>query len=406
MAPQKSASKAPRKSASKAPRKSASKAPRKSASLAPRKSAALVSGSATPPYPGKTNQDVLNAFQQIDSTFELLLACYGPWETNGLAIPQSNRDLPYRGKRVTDLRTPQNAAAVSVEALARVEALLSPGKLRGIGVWSYSEAADSAVVKSRVQQAIDAVKRLNGNTVLWKVGDLSHIYSFYDVARQMIQEAGLRPMAWLVNRLVSPDKEAEMVRAAFRVGYAGVSFDSEAPECFGRKAEAARLAARLVALAQQGEIDLGQLYLCCFPNLLNKIAEGLPVKELHAVCEGGMMPMTYGEFFFADSSLTPAAQAHRVLTEWATEQYQAFLKKSGAPERPQYRILGLYQQQSAADPKSRPMPAAVAQVWVDELAQYKQPFWSIWEPNLISNEHYQLLTSHAALRDPTMPEPT
>jgi len=358
-----------------------------------------------PPYPGKTNQHVINAFAQIDPTFELLLACYGSWETNGLAKPESNRNLPYRGLRVTALRTPQNAAAVSAEALAGVDALLAGGKLSGIGVWSYSEQADSGAIKARIQQAIEAVHRLRGDTVLWKIGDRGHLYPLFDVARQMIQDAGLRPMAWLVNRLQSPADEAEIVSAAFHIGYAGVVFDYEASDCFGRHAQAAQLASNLLARAQQGEIDLGNLYLCCYPNLTNKIADGLPVQELHAVCEGGMMPMTYGEFFFADAAMSPAAQAHRVFTEWATDQYQDFLKAANAAERPQYRILGLFHQKTAKDPTVLPMSAAEAKVWFDQLAAFKQPFWSVWEPDLISDELYDLLAKPAPLRSSTSFQP-
>jgi len=358
-----------------------------------------------PPYPGKTNQDVINAFTQVDPTFALLLACYGPWETNGLAIPSRNRDLPYAGPPVLALLTPANADRVHEEDLERVEAALGgahveeapEAPLTGIGVWSYSESDDRGTVKARVQQAIDATIRLKGNTVLWKVGDMSHLYPFFDLARQIIHDAGLNPMAWLVNRLVSPAQETDIVRTAFRSGYTGMVFDYEAPQCFHRQAGAAQLASNLSALAQQGEFDLHDLYLCCFPNLTAKINDGLPVKELHAVCEGGMMPMTYGEFFFANSSLRPEQQARRVFTEWAAGQYADFLRDSGAPERPQYRILGLYHQQSSNDSTILPMKAAEAQVWLDQLAEFQQPFWSWWEPALLTAELAFLLRNFAPL---------
>ncbi len=85
--------------------------------------------SATPPYLGKTNQDVINALHKVDPTWSLLLACYGPWETNGLAVPSENRNLPYRGPRLPALRTALNADLVRAGDLARAEAYLVGAKV-------------------------------------------------------------------------------------------------------------------------------------------------------------------------------------------------------------------------------------------------------------------------------------
>ena len=124
---------------------------------------------------------------------------------------------------------------------------------------------------------------------------------------------------------------------------------------------------------------------------MSKVNDGLPVNELHAVCEGGMMPMTYAEFFFTTSSLVPSLQARTVFGDWATEQYRQFLQAFDAPERPQYRILGLYHQVSSNDRTEVPMSREEAEVWLEQLAEFKQPFWSVWEPNLISDESFDLL---------------
>ncbi len=110
-----------------------------------------------------------------------------------------------------------------------------------------------------------------------------------------------------------------------------------------------------------------------------------------------MMPMTYGEFFFANSSLTPEQQARRVFSEWATGHYADFLKDTGAPERPQYRILGLYHQQSSDDSTIVPMKRAEALVWLNQLAEFQQPFWSWWEPNLLTTELATLLANFEPL---------
>ena len=252
--------------------------------------------------------------------------------------------------------------------------------LSGKGLWVVTAAEAAQAIPQAPLMGVTHILAKVGDTYRLNDGALSaYYYPHATAVCQQISAAHLVPMAWIFTRLLYPEAEAGVMQRAFADGYQGVILDVE-DLCAG-KHEAAQ---RLVDKALQLGVDPYRVYNCSFPNISTH--SSLPYITLNALCKGGLMPMSYANYYLSNGSVSPADQAHTVIDEWTYGDFtQFFSALSDKP--PLYPILGPFHE----TPTLRLLTAAEFQPWLDRLAAHEPTFFSVYRFETIRPVLYPLL---------------
>ena len=256
--------------------------------------------------------------------------------------------------------------------------------LHGKGVWAYRQ--------SEVGRAIEIAPEMEATHVLYRVAYGSYYYSGMKQVAQQIASAGLIPFAWMYLLLDNPRGEADAVLRAFRDGFRGFIFDTEANKCRNRFHEAAELGEYLIT----GGVDADKLYNCSYPNISSH--RDLPFDQLNEYCKGGLMPMSYGTFYRPDSTVPPEQQAARVIDEWTYGHHEYWSRRWGYSP-PLYPILGPYHDEYGR----RRMPPAEFQIWLDRLEAHQPTFFSVFTAAVINDDLLPLLSAFPLAGEPEAP---
>ena len=251
--------------------------------------------------------------------------------------------------------------------------------LQGKGLWAYR--------RSELARAIEIAPDAGVTHILYKVGQGSTYYAGMDQVAQDIVSEGLTPFAWWWLLLDDPQAEARAVERAFRDGFHGFVFDTEADRCRNRSEQAARLGRNV----RSAGLDLFRLYNCSYPTISQH--RDLPYEEMNAFCRGGFMPMSYGSFFAPESAVSPEEQSRTVLDRWTYEHYAYWCSRWG-DHLPLYPILAPYHDEHG----SVRMPPDEFQLWLDRLAEHQPTFFSIFTTAVIEDELLPLIRAFQ-LRD-------
>jgi hypothetical protein len=244
--------------------------------------------------------------------------------------------------------------------------------LQGKGLWAYRE--------EELERALDIAPQMGATHILYKVGQGSNYREGMSQVAQQISAAGLVPLGWMWLLLDDPSREAQVAVRAFRDGFRGFIFNTEADQCRRRFSEAVQLGQYLGVAG----IDPDQLYNCSFPNISHH--RDLPYDQMNEFCRGGLMPMAYGTFYAPDSSVPPAQQAERVIDEWTYGHY-AYWSRRWAHQPALYPALGPYHDEYG-DVRMSP---AEFQVWLDHLAAYNPSFFSIFTAAVLNDDLLPLI---------------
>jgi hypothetical protein len=244
--------------------------------------------------------------------------------------------------------------------------------LQGKGLWAYREW--------EMRRAIWMAPRTGATHILYKVGQGSSYYDGMAEIAQSIAQAGLIPFAWMYLLLDDPWAEAQVVVRAFRDGFQGFIFDTEADRCRNRFDQATQLGQYL----RVAGIDRDKLYNCSFPNISQH--RDLPYDQMNEFCQGGLMPMSYGTYFEPGSTVPPDQQAQRVIDEWTYGHYEYWVRRWGY-RPPLYPVLGPYHDEHGLvrmDPDE-------FQVWLDRLAVHGPTFFSVFTTGAINDDLLPLI---------------
>ena len=244
--------------------------------------------------------------------------------------------------------------------------------LQGKGLWAYRE--------EELERALDIAPQMGATHILYKVGQGSSYREGMSQVAQQISAAGLVPLGWMWLLLDDPSGEAQVAVRAFRDGFRGFIFNTEADQCRQRFSEAVQLGQYLGVAG----IDPDKLYNCSFPNISHH--RDLPYDQMNAFCRGGLMPMAYGTFFAPDSSVPPAQQAERVIDEWTYGHY-AYWSRRWEHQPALYPALGPYHGEHG---DARMSPAEF-QIWLDRLAAYNPSFFSVFTAAVLNDDLLPLI---------------
>ena len=244
--------------------------------------------------------------------------------------------------------------------------------LQGKGLWAYRE--------EELERALDIAPQMGATHILYKVGQGSSYREGMSQVAQQISAAGLVPLGWMWLLLDDPSGEAQVAVRAFRDGFRGFIFNTEADQCRQRFGEAVQLGQYLGVAG----IDPDKLYNCSFPNISHH--RDLPYDQMNAFCRGGLMPMAYGTFFAPDSSVPPAQQAERVIDEWTYGHY-AYWSRRWEHQPALYPALGPYHGEHG---DARMSPAEF-QIWLDRLAAYNPSFFSVFTAAVLNDDLLPLI---------------
>lgn len=255
--------------------------------------------------------------------------------------------------------------------------------LQGKGLWAYRE--------EELERALDIAPKMGATHILYKVGQGSSYREGMSQVAWQISGAGLVPLGWTWVLLDDPSGEAQVAVRAFRDGFQGFIFNTEADQCRRRFDEAVRMGQYI----RVAGVDPDKLYNCSFPNISHH--RDLPYDQMNAFCRGGLMPMAYGTFFAPDSSVPPAQQAERVIDEWTFGHYAYWSRRWGY-RPPVYPVLGPYHDEHG-DVRMSPEEF---QIWLDRLAAHTPSFFSVFTAAVINDDLLPLI--HAfALGDGVVP---
>jgi len=246
--------------------------------------------------------------------------------------------------------------------------------LQGKGVWAYR--------LGELERAIQIAPRMGATHVIYRVAYGSYYYRGMEQVARRILDAGLTPFAWMYLLLADPRGEAEAVLRAFREGFQGFVFDTEAGRCGNRFHEAAELGRHLTASG----VDPEKLYNCSFPNISRH--RDLPYDQMNEFCKGGLMPMSYGTYFLPDSVVPPEQQAERVIDEWTYGHYAYWCQRWGY-RPPLYPILGPYHDEYGR----HRMPPEEFQIWLDRLVAHGPTFFSVFTAAVINDDLLPLIAA-------------
>lgn len=244
--------------------------------------------------------------------------------------------------------------------------------LHGKGVWARGT--------QEPERAIQIAPQMGATHVIHKVGQGAQYYPDAPRAAQKIRDGGLIPLAWMWLLLDDPQAEAQIVVRAFRDGFQGFVFDTEADRCRNRFDQAVQLGRYLHVAG----VDPNKLYNCSFPNISQH--RDLPYDQMNAFCKGGLMPMSYGTFFAPDSTVPPSQQARRVIDEWTYGQYAYWCRRWGYSP-PLYPVLAPYHDEYG---RVRMSPDEF-QVWLDRLAAHGPTFFSVFTAAVRGDELLPLI---------------
>jgi hypothetical protein len=244
--------------------------------------------------------------------------------------------------------------------------------LRGKGLWAYR--------LKELDRALEIAPRMGATHIIYKVGQGADYYPGMAQVAQKIMAAGLTPIAWTFVLLDDTRAEAQVAVQAFRDGFRGFVFDTEADKCRDRFGQAEQLGRYL----REAALDLDRLYNCSFPNISHH--RDLPYDQMNEYCQGGLMPMSYGTYFAPDSDVPPDQQARRVIDEWTYGHYTYWCRRWGY-RPPLYPVLGPYHDEYG---RVR-MPPAEFQIWLDRLAAYGPTFFSIFTAAVINDDLLPLI---------------
>jgi hypothetical protein len=255
--------------------------------------------------------------------------------------------------------------------------------LKGKGVWAYRE--------QELERAIQIAPQMGATHVLYKVAHGANYRPGMAQVAHVIRDAGLIPFGWTWLLLENPQAEAQAVARAFRDGFEGFVFDTEASQCRNRFAQATELGSYLAVTG----IDQTKLFNCSFPAI--SYHTNLPYEQLNVFCKGGLMPMSYGTYFVPTSPVSPEHQAQRVIDEWTYGQYEEWCGRWGY-RPPLHPVLGPYHDEHG----SVRMPPEEFQVWLDHLARFSPSFFSVFTAAVINDDLLPLIRSFA-LGEPIVP---
>ena len=244
--------------------------------------------------------------------------------------------------------------------------------LHGKGVWAYR-------IKE-LERAIEIAPQMGATHILYRVAYGSHYYNGMAQVAQTVTAAGLVPFAWMYVLLDDPRGEAEAVLQAFRDGFRGFVFDTEAARCRNRFHEASELGQCLVVAG----VDPDKLYNCSFPNISHH--RSLPYDQMNEFCKGGLMPMSYGTFFAPGSTVPPEQQAERVIDEWTYGHYEYWCRRWGH-RPPLHPVLGPYHDEYG----SVRMAPEEFQIWLDRLEAHGPAFFSVFTARVINDDLLPLI---------------
>ena len=244
--------------------------------------------------------------------------------------------------------------------------------LQGKGLWAYR--------RSELDRALQIAPQMGATHIIYKVGQGSTYYAGMAQIAQKIVAAGLTPFAWSFLLLDDAEAEAQIAVRAFRDGFQGFVFDTEADQCCNRFEQATRLGQYL----RVAGLDLDAIYNCSFPNISHH--RDLPYDQMNAFCKGGLMPMSYGSFFLPESAVPHDQQAQRVIDEWTYGHYEYWCRRWGY-RPPLYPVLGPYHGEHAT---TRMSPEEF-QVWLDRLAAHGSAFFSIFTAAVVSDDLLPLI---------------
>ena len=246
--------------------------------------------------------------------------------------------------------------------------------LQGKGVWAYR--------MGELDRAIQIAPQMGATHILYRVAYGAGYYSGMPQVAQRIMEAGLTPFAWMYLVLDDPRGEADAVLRAFRDGFRGFIFDTEANRCRNRFDAATDLGQHLTTAG----VDPNKLYNCSYPNISHH--RDLPYDTLNEFCKGGLMPMSYGTFYAPGSTVLPEQQAERVIDEWTYGHYEYWCRRWGYSP-PLYPILGPYHDEYG---RVR-MPPDELQVWLDRLVAHGPTFFSVFTAAVINENLLPLIAA-------------
>jgi hypothetical protein len=258
--------------------------------------------------------------------------------------------------------------------------------LHGKGLWAYR--------KEELDRAIQIAPQMGATHIIYKVGQGSEYYPGMAQLAQKIAAAGLVPFGWTWVLLDDPQAEAQVVRRAFRDGFRGFVFDTEADRCRNRFEQAVQLGRYL----RDDGLDLEKLYNCSFPNISHH--RDLPYDQMNEYCRGGLMPMSYGTFFAPGSTVPHDQQAQRVIDEWTYGHYEYWSRRWGY-RPPLYPVLGPYRDEHG---QVRMSPGEF-QVWLDRLAARRPSFFSVFTAAVINDDLLPLIRA-CPLGEPVEPAVT
>ncbi|NLF03350.1 MAG: SH3 domain-containing protein [Anaerolineales bacterium] len=237
--------------------------------------------------------------------------------------------------------------------------------LCGKGLWAYRIG--------ELDRAIALAPRMGATHILYKVAQGSSYYLGSVQAAQKITAAGLIPFAWTFMLLENPQAEAANVVNAFRDGYQGFVFDTEAAVLRYRFRQATELGERVIAAG----VDTLKLYNCSYPNISHH--RSLPYDQMNKFCRGGLMPMSYGSFFSPSSTVPHEEQAARVIDEWTYGHHEYWAGRWGYTP-PIHPILAPYHDEYG---RVRMSPEEF-QIWLDRLQAHAPSFLSVFTAAVVN----------------------
>ncbi len=258
--------------------------------------------------------------------------------------------------------------------------------LKGKGLWAYR--------RQELDRALWIAPQIGATHILYKVGQGATYYDGMTQVARKIKEAGLVPLGWMWLLLDDPQGEARVAARAFRDGFRGFIFDTEAERCRNRFDQASQLG----QFIRTAGLDVKKLYNCSFPNISHH--RDLPYDQMNEFCKGGLMPMSYGTYFAPGSDVPPKQQAQRVIDEWTYGHYEYWVRRWGY-RPPLYPVLGPYHDEGG----SVRMGPDEFQIWLDRLSTYEPTFFSVFTAAVLDEELFPLIRAFS-LGDGTGVAPT
>jgi hypothetical protein len=237
------------------------------------------------------------------------------------------------------------------------------GRLRGRGIW-LSHSGD-------IEFAIEMARAIGATHILCKTAHrgmflIEAATRLYD----RVREAGLVPFAWMTTYCDDPMAEAAAAVKSVQVGYTGIVFNVEN-----------RIAGKSVAVATLGRqvleagLDAQALYYASYPNIWQNT--DIPYQEMNAFCRGGFMPLCYPSF---------DRKPRTVIAKWAYGEHARWLEEWGNMP-PLYPVLSGYR-----DETRRLTPPEFLE-WVQLLANYGPPFFSIYHAAMTGRDLWPILAA-------------